>query len=555
MSPSFEDKELSPYAGRWVARVRGKIVAQGRTSDEAEKSARQNRPKELPVIEFVPPADTPFSNPMLSSVLQSLSSLQEIYLVGGAVRDFLLGHETHDLDFVVPGDGLKIARRVAKALNGAFFPLDTTNDIGRVVITNDDQPRVVLDFSSYRGDGLKSDLFARDFSINAIAFNLRSQQIEDPVGGLSDIRGKSIRVCSSNSIIDDPVRIIRAVRFAARLGFSINKETRQSLKASVGLLPRISPERIRDELFKILDGQKPSSAIKALDILGALPYIIPEILELKGVIQPSPHKFDVWDHTLKVIDHLETIFNLLALDFDSPKANDLMNGLLTMKLGRYHEQFRQHYSSVPGAERSLRSLIFFSALYHDIGKPRKLEAENGRIRFHGHDEEGGFIAVKRAIKLRLSNSEMDLVRVIIQNHMRLLYHVNRLDGEGKHPTRRAIYRFFRDTDEAGVDLCLLALADQRATYDTELTQQTWTACLEVVRIFLENWWEKRETTISPPQLVNGNDLMTALNILPGPDLGKMLEAIREAQAMGIIEARDQAINLAEKWLADHHPSK
>jgi poly(A) polymerase len=157
--------------------------------------------------------------------------------------------------------------------------------------------------------------------------------------------------------------------------------------------------------------------------------------------------------------------------------------------------------------------------------------------------------------LRLSNSEMDRVKVIIQNHMRLLHHISRLEGDGKSPTRRAIYRFFKDTGDAGVDLCLLALADQRATYDHEMTQQTWIACLDVVSIFLENWWEKREETISPPILVNGDDLMASLGIPPGPLIGKSLEAIREAQAMGIIQTRDEALTLANKVLSENSPAK
>ena len=315
-------------------------------------------------------------------------------------------------------------------------------------------------------------------------------------------------------------------------------------------LPRISPERLRDELFKILDGPKPSTAIQALDVLGVMPYILPETMDLKGVLQPPPHVHDVWIHSLKAMDYLAAMFNLLALDYEGRKTNDLLTGLFTLRLGRYREQFKKHFALIPGSERTRRSLLFFSVLYHDIAKPRKQEIENDRIRFHGHDEEGGRMAVKRAIKLRLSNAEMDRIKIIIRNHMRLIYHINRLKEDGKLPTRRAIYRFFRDTGDLGVDLCLLALADQRATYDNEITQETWMACLDVVRLFLENWWEKHEETISPRQLINGNDLIANLNISPGPDVGKILETIREAQAMGKINTQEEALSLAKEWLSN-----
>jgi tRNA nucleotidyltransferase/poly(A) polymerase len=552
MVQSKDDKGNSPNAGRWVARVRGKIVAQGETADEAEKSARQNGPKEIPEITYIPNPLDKLSNPTITAVLDCLPPELEIYLVGGAVRDFFLQLEIHDLDFVVPKDALKTAKKVAKALNGAFFPLDTKNDVGRVILVNGEFPRTVLDFSSFRDKDLNGDLFARDLSINAMAINIRTLQLEDPVGGLSDLREKKLRVCRRESIINDPVRIIRTIRFAIGLGFSIEKETLHHLKESAGLLQGISPERIRDEIFKILDGRKPSSAIRALDMLGALPYIFPEIVELKGVAQPLPHRHDVWEHTLKAMDFFDSFLGVLAVDFKSEEANDLMTGFLTMKLSRFREQFQRHFASRLNTERSLHALLLYSILYHDIAKPKKADVVNGRIRFHGHDEEGGRIAIERAIQLRLSNSEMDRVKVIIQNHMRLVYHIGRLEEEGKLPSRRAIYRFFRDTGDAGIDLCLLSLADQRATYDHEITQQTWFACLNVVSIFLENWWEKREETISPPSLVNGDDLMAVLKISPGPAVGKILEAIRESQAMGVVQTREEAISLAEKIVSEQN---
>jgi len=551
MQKSEEDKSLSPYTGRWVARVHGKIVAQGETAEQASQSARQSRPKEIPEIVYISSSESPFDLPLISSILKSLPPNRPIHMVGGAVRDILLNRTTHDLDFAVPSDGIKSARRVSKALHGAFFPLDEENDIGRVIITNADNSRDVLDFSSYRGASLDSDLHARDFSINAMAWDLHSRQLIDPAGGMEDLKERRIRACSKSSIVEDPVRILRAVRIAASLGFKIQRETLQLLKESVDQLPRISPERLRDELFRILDGPKPSTAIQALDVLGVLPYILPEAVELKGVNQPTPHVHDVWIHSLKAMDYLELMCKLLALDYEDRKTNDLLSGLFTLRLGRYREQFEKHFVPIPGSERTRRSLLFFSVLYHDIAKPRKQEIENGRIRFLGHDEEGGRIAVKRAIKLRLSNAEVDRIKIIIQDHMRLINHINRLKEDGKLPTRRAIYRFFRDTGDAGVDLCLLAMADQRATYENEITQETWTACLDVVRLFLENWWEKREETISPPQLINGNDLITSMNLSPGPVVGKILEAIREAQAMGTIDTREGALSLAKEWLSNH----
>jgi tRNA nucleotidyltransferase/poly(A) polymerase len=555
MNELEDDKDLTPYAGRWVALVRGKIVAQGDTAEIAAHTARQSRTKETLEIVFVPDPHTSFDNPLLGTILRTLKPDQEIYLVGGAVRDFLLRRETHDLDFVVPANGIKIARQVAKAMKSAFFILDEKTDTGRVILTQDDLSREVLDFASYRKNGLDADLSARDFSINALAYNLRTKEFKDPVGGTKDLRLGVIRACSAAAFKDDPVRILRAVRFAAALGYSIHKETRTRMKQSIDLLAQPSPERIRDELFKILDGPKPSSVIRALDLLGGLPYLFPEIVPLKHVEQPPPHVLDGWEHTLKSVDHLEAIFKVMDLHYKSDLANDLLTGLLSMKLGRYRQNFKNHFEKSSVAERSRRALLVFAVLYHDVGKSSTIKKDGERIQFIGHEKVGSSIAVGRAIKLRMSNSEMDYLKVVIQNHMRIVQHIHYYEREGKIPTSRAVYRFFRDTGEVGVDICFLALADLRATYENEMTQSLWAAALDVVKIFLENWWEKREQSITPPPVVNGNDLIGMFHLEAGPVIGKLLEAIQEAQAVGEIQTREDALKLAEQWLIERKSGK
>jgi tRNA nucleotidyltransferase/poly(A) polymerase len=322
------------------------------------------------------------------------------------------------------------------------------------------------------------------------------------------------------------------------------------MKQATCFLTQPSPERIRDELFKILNGPKPSSVIRALDLLGGMPYLFPELLPLKGLKQPVPHVSDVWGHTLKVLDHLELINKVMDLHYNNDWANDLLTGLLSMKLGRFRQQFVDHFKKSPAVERTRRALLAFAALFHDVGKSTTFTTDGGRIQFLGHEKAGSSIALGRAIKLRMSNSEMDYLKVIIKNHMRIIQHINYFEREGKIPTRRSVYRFFHDTGEIGVDICFLALADQRATYENEMTQEKWIAALDVVRIFLENWWENREQTITPPAVVDGNDLIAIFHLEPGPDIGKLLEAIKESQAAGEIQSREEAINIAAKWLTD-----
>ena len=546
----------SPYAGRWVARLHGQVIAQGGTPEQARRAAQGSRFKESPEIVFMPTSIPPNFSPMLDSVRAALPDDKTIYLVGGAVRDLLLGRATHDLDFALSGDAIKTARRVANSLSRAgtgtitkadFYPLDAERDTGRVIVTAEDGRRTVMDFASLRGPDLESDLRGRDFTLNAMAVDVRTLALYDPLGGALDLREKRLRQCSPSAFSDDPVRILRGVRLAAAFGFHILPEARQAMKQAAKLLPNVSAERQRDELFRILEGPQPATSLRALDMLDALAPVLPELPPLKGVAQPSPHVSDVWTHTLSTLTYLEMILAALAPDYNPDTASDLFNGLMVMRLGRYRQQLAELFASALNVNRSPRGLLFLAALYHDVAKPlSKTADEDGRLRFWGHDEEGAEMAAARGRALQLSSDEVERLKIIVRHHMRVLNHLNRLVEEKKSPSRRAIYRFFRDTGAAGVDVCLLALADLRATYEHSLPQEMWAAGLDVVRLFMENWWEKRAESITPPPLLNGNDLMQELSLEPGPLIGQLLEAIREAQALGEVSTREDALRIARE---------
>lgn len=543
-------KSKSGYTGRWVARIKGKIIAQGYTPNQARRAAQNFRHKESPEIIFMSPYQT-FS-PILASVYKDLPPDQEIFLVGGAVRDAILGRTSHDLDFAVPTNGIKLARKIADKLKGAFYVLDDQRDTGRVVLVDKGNQRTILDFSIYRGKDIQSDLRERDFSINGIAYDLRADTFIDPLNGIKDIHGKLLRACSSKSFEIDPIRILRAVRFAAGLDFQIDEKTRLEMQqAGVGLRS-VSPERVRDELFRIFEGPQPESAIRALEILGVLPHILPELSLLKNVEQPTPHVYDVWMHTLSIIKYLEEILNTLVGAEKPISKPDTYIELLDSRLGPYRSQFTAHFATFLNADRSLRALLIFAALYHDVAKPIcKTTDENARVHFRGHDKQGAEIAAERANALHLSNDEIKRLQLIINHHMHVKFHSIRLEKEGKPLSRKAIYRFFRDTGVAGVDLMLLGLADTRATYGNKLYEDIWSATLDTCKTFLENYWDKPNETVSPPRLVDGNEVIIEYDLKPGPRVGELLEAIREAQAIGEIKTRAEAIAFGHKWLEEH----
>ncbi len=537
----------SSYAGRWVARVRGQIVAQGGTPEQARRASQSSRHKEPPEIIFMPPTTPLKFSALLDKVRDALPDV-ELYLVGGAVRDALLNRVSLDLDFALPSDGIRTSRRLADALGAGIFPLDDERDTGRVIVTHADGSREKLDFATYRGDSLDADLRARDFTVNAMAVDLKDMSLLDPLEGAADLRAKKIRACSDTSLSDDPIRILRGIRLAASLDFEIEPSTRKMMKSAAKLLPKISPERLRDEIFRICAGPRQSDSFRALELLGVLPHILPELSALKGVEQPTPHVHEVWEHTLQVLSALERILRILEGD-ESLILADPFAGPLVARLGMYREKFAAHFSQSLNEDREARPLLFLSALYHDIAKPQSAtKDETGRIRFWGHDEEGTKVAAHRLRELHLSNDEVARVETVIRNHMRLHYHSDQKIKKGLDPSRRAIYRFFRDSGKAGVDLTLLALADLRGTYGEKLTQETWSAALDVAQIFLENYFERPEESIAPPRLLDGNDLMRELGIAPGPRLGELLEAIREAQADGEVRTREEAIALARKLI-------
>jgi tRNA nucleotidyltransferase/poly(A) polymerase len=537
-----------PYAGRWIARLRGRIIAQGDTPEQALRAAQLSRHKEKLEIVYMP---VPFSDSPLIDKIHQVLPEQEIYLVGGAVRDMLLNRVSHDLDFAVPANGIALARRVANALHADYMTLDDERDTGRVIVTEEDGTRTFLDFATYRGASFEADLRARDFTMNAIAFDLHLKKLIDPLNGATDLRAKIIRACSPTALHDDPIRILRAIRQAAAFRFKIDIETRKAMKQAAHLLPNVSPERQRDELFKILEGPKPDASMRALEMLGIFPHLLPELTPMKGVTQSPPHIHDVWEHTLSVLGSLENILAALALGYHADDTNDLFTGLLTLRIGRFREQFAAHFAQSLNTDRSVRAVLFFSALYHDVDKPKtRLLDEAKRIRFFDHDVKGVDTAARRAQQFNLSNDEVERIQKIIGNHMRFHSFTDRMLDDKQEPSRKAIYRFFRESGEAGVDLVLLGLADLRGTQGPMLTQETWAAALDVARILLENYWERPEETVAPPRLLDGNDLMKELNLRPGRIVGQLLETIREGQATGKIQTREEAFDLARQALKD-----
>ncbi|MBX3063048.1 MAG: HD domain-containing protein [Anaerolineae bacterium] len=474
---------------------------------------------------------------------------QPIYLVGGVVRDALLRRASHDLDFVCIGDGRKPAKRIADHFGGAYYPLDSEREIGRAIIEFEGE-RFVLDVSRARGATLLDDLTGRDFTINALAVPLEGemQTIIDPLGGISDVMKKIIRRCSPTAIADDPIRALRGVRQSTSFQMQIEPQTRKDIREYGVNIAHSSVERVRDELINLLNGPRPHAALRTLDLLGLLKLILPEVDTMRGVTQSLPHVFDVWEHTLNVVEQLDGILHTISPYRTSESAGNTADGMIVYLLDQYRRQLQDHLATPLPNGRSVRALLMLAALLHDCGKPAtRTVGDDGRIHFYKHELEGAQIADQRATALRLSTEEVSRLSAIVRHHMRPVHLEDALSAKGEL-SRRSIFRYWNATGLAGVDVCILTLADYLGTVGAHMNLQDWIQRIQTVSPLLEGYFLKRAEIVAPTPLISGNDLMQELALAPGPQIGQLLRSIQEAQASGEILTREQALEFARQLL-------
>lgn len=479
----------------------------------------------------------------VAKLLPCLTFKNPIWLVGGGVRDHLMNRSTVDYDFVIDGDVVLFARRLADRMGGDYYDLDKVRGIGRVIFEDASGMRRTFDFARMRGSDINSDLKARDFTINAIALNLENpKHILDPTGGVKDLEGKVLRVCSSRSMEDDPVRALRAVRLATELELQIEPETVRQVKQAASTLMQVSPERIRDELFRILDALKPGYALRMLDRLDLLRVVFPDLADLECVELSASHTSTVIEHALSVVDRLGDLLSILALDKEQWKIVDPILTKVASNLNQFRDDLNTHLNTALSFGRKVRQLLFFAALYHCAGRSAaKSVSENDQILDDDIGKLIADIAGARAVALRLSNAEVIRLRKIVR------FHLYPDSLEGFLPIApRTIYRFFRKAGSAGVEVILLSLADVLTIDNHPGNQEEWEACLEVAQTLLEAYFIAREERIDPPPLVRGGDLTQSLGVEPGPEIGRLLEIIREAQAVGEVSTHAEALAFAQE---------
>jgi putative nucleotidyltransferase with HDIG domain len=528
----------APYKNRWIAVVRGRVVGVGKTADRAYRAAKLSCPKDRLGLLFVdesgmataqPPNFDPwFKNSLLKQIAKILHRQgQEAYLVGGAVRDGFLNDvraDSGDLDLIVPHSALRVARTLADELGAAYYPVDAERDVGRVVLSN----HYHVDITSYRGNSLAEDLRNRDFTINAMALSLNpdAPRLIDPLNGQRDLQQKRLRAVSDDAIKTDPVRGVRGVRQSFEFGFTLTPETEDLIRANAAAIQQVSPERLRDEMMKLMQVNRPGGAIDALYRLGLLAHILPETLPMIGVEQSPPHYLPVFEHSLLVMNNWPALAPLddLRLAPLAPLKAELTGYFQTQLTGNL----------------SRASLMPLAALLHDIGKPATFKrAEDGRIRFFNHPQLGADIARQILNSWRFSGQATHFISSIVKHHMRPLLLAHQ-DGVSK----RAIYRLIEAAGDAAPALADFSLLDHLATYPAGEGQIEWESLLGVVLKLCRTYFAPKL-----PALLTGKDIIQTLHIPPGPEIGRLLKKVKEAQAVGEISTKEEALALVSEQVS------
>lgn len=485
-------------------------------------------------------ADLAKKDSLMAEVLPFFSARDEaVYLVGGYLRDVLLPHSKvieWDIDFAVMGNAARLARAFADARGYSFFVLDERLGTARVVVKTDGQARTI-DFAKIRGDSIEDDLRRRDFTIDALALDMRvflekgradlPADLIDPTGGWPDLKNRLIRAVSDLVFPEDPVRLLRLFRLQAQFDFTIDARTLKLARANAHLAAKPPGERMQEELASILTLPKSALAFDELAENGLIEAILPELGRAKGVTQDRFHHLDVWGHSFFALNCLEEILSDLKRFFP---------GHIRAIMGHIDQELQ--------AGVSRRTALKLAALLHDVGKPEARFVDGGgRIRFFEHQKMGAEVAGQALRRLRLAERPVVLVQKLIREHLRPGFL-----AEAGGATEKAISRLLRDMGDSLPELALLSVADRMAMRGEASTEAGFARQLAVCRRLVREHFGRGRRAEEMTPLVDGHDLMRELDLQPGKIVGILLVDVREAQLKGQVTTRKQAFLLAKQLL-------
>ena len=454
----------------------------------------------------------------------NLSRHVTIYIVGGSVRDYVMNRQCADIDLVCK-DAYTLAKKIARKHSAALVCMEKKVDEPCYRVVNRNNTNEYLDIAELKGETIQDDLYKRDFTINAMAIQILKDcslgPIIDPFNGLRDIQQKIIQTLSPETFINDPLRILRVVRFSSQLNFQIDNQTLHQMTEKAHLLRQIPFERITFELKRILVSNRSFYYMAVLDHCGILDILFPEIIPMKGCQQNAYHHLDVWHHSLLTLKQCDHIIHFPYIFFPTVSS-------------QLHEYLNTD-------ERV--QLLKFAALFHDIGKPnaKQIHQTSGRVIFYNHDTIGTQIMQRIVKRLKISIKQQDFICNLVKEHL----HVKQLSA---HDVKKStIMRWLRNYGDHCISMIILGLSDILSSHGIESQSYEKTSYIQWARTIATQYYEKTKAVIETKNFITGHDLM-ALGMIPGPEIGALISQIRAAQDQGDIQNREQGLILAKQLI-------
>ena len=450
---------------------------------------------------------------------------ERAWVVGGAVRDAVLGRKVNDLDLAVDGAPEAVTRRVAAALGGFAFELSSEFPTWRA---RDRDGTWQVDFATLRGGSIEADLGFRDFTVGAVAVDLTTGEGLDPFGGLVDLEAGVIRAVGPESFTADPLRLMRAARLVARFGWHVERDTISLGRVTAPHANEPAGERTLAELCQLIAAPDPLAGLDAMDRFGLYESVLPEVEALKGVVQGPNHHLDVYGHTLEVLE------GVLRIESD-------LGTFVGDSAGGVRELLDEDLADGVSRSTGLR----LAALFHDCAKPQTRKDDDGFISFRGHDLQGAEQIGQIFGRLKSSNRLADYVAALTRHHLILGFMVPQRPLD-----RHQVYQYLSHTDPVSVDVTLLTVADRLAARGTSsiANEEMVAGHLELASEMVADALEWRRTG-PPAPFMPGNELAREVGIDPGPDLGRVIDALAEARYAGEVGSASEAVEFARRFLA------
>ena len=455
------------------------------------------------------------SDDILVKIVNSFNN--KLYLVGGAVRDFFMDIETTDRDIIVMDeDAREFALKVSELFNAVFVPLDEENKIYRLVLPDKIN---YIDVTNPVGGTIEKDLMRRDLTINSIAVDLRNGEVIDISGGITDIRNKCLNYVNEHNFVDDPLRLLRVYRFQSLLGFELAPETINAVCKYANLIHIPAVERVNYEIIKLFGGKFADKALENMNKTWLLEEIFPFVKELKQVPPNSHHHLDLFHHSIETVKQIQILYD------NAP------------------DEVREHLQRVDFGGLPRLAYLKLAGFMHDMGKFSTWTIEEGKHRFIKHDDVGSKLSVKFLKNLHFSNKQIDYISSMIKYH---IYPSHVMSSA--QITEKIMMRYVRKMDSNSIDAIILAQADRLSARGPEITDEIVERNISSLNMLLKFYLEVKDSLQPLPKLLDGNEVMEILGIQPSPRLGKIMEALHEAQISGDVLTREHAVDFVKNFV-------